>query len=40
MEFDLLKWNEVSMVAVLCHESFGIKINCLSSDYISCEDCH
>jgi hypothetical protein len=39
MEFDLLKWNEVSMIAVLFHESLGIKM-CLSSDYISCEECY
>jgi hypothetical protein len=28
------------MVAVLFDESFGIKILCLTSDYISCEECY
>jgi hypothetical protein len=35
----ILKWNEVFRVAVLFDESLGIKM-CLTSDYISCEECH
>jgi hypothetical protein len=39
MELDLLKLNEVFRVDVLFDESLGIKM-CLSSDYISCEECY
>jgi hypothetical protein len=40
MELDLLKLNEVFRVAVIFDESLGIKILCLASDYISCEECY